>query len=98
IETGFGSRPSIWTGIPSPAFGWIQTQSTPSSGFAPGIALGAQAPAVAPVDASPANMYGPGSPGLLWGIPTLFAPEITVRALLATVAAKRGQLQGPTND
>jgi hypothetical protein len=41
---------------------------------------------------------GPGSLGLLWGIPTLLAPEITLPSLLATVAAKRGQPQGPTND
>ena len=98
IEPNFGSSPSIWTAFPSSPFGYAPPQ-TASADVSPVNMYGyAGRAANGQAGINSALSLGPGSLGLLWGIPTLLAPEITLPSLLATVAAKRGQPQGPTND
>jgi len=88
VEQLFGSGSSVWTGIPSPVFGWFQPPPTfgaRSTGGTAGVATSQQTDAYA--NALPLNALA-------------FAGSqiVTAPALLAAVAIKRGQPAGPTND
>jgi hypothetical protein len=86
-ELLFGSLPQLWPTIPIQPFGFFQT---PMAGIG------------RPFNgAPPANTTGPAVP--LPGGATMFAGAeiptgITAQALLAAVAAQRGQPMGPTSD
>lgn len=96
IEPLFGSGSSVWTGIPSPSFGWFQTSPTFGAGSTaamssiptlPQAAMGNSQPPEAYVHALPLNAFTFAG-----------APIVTAPALLGAVAMKRGQPSGPTND
>jgi hypothetical protein len=92
VEPLFGSGSSVWTGIPSPAFGWFQpspafgARSTGAMSTSPQAAMG-NSPPEAYVHAVPLN-----------GFTFTGTPIVTAPALLGAVAMKRGQPSGPTND
>ena len=92
VEPLFGSGSSVWTGIPSPAFGWFQpspafgARSTGAMSTSPQGAMGNSSPE-AYVHAVPLN-----------GFTFTGTPIVTAPALLGAVAMKRGQPSGPTND
>jgi hypothetical protein len=96
VEPLFGSGTSVWTGLPSPAFGWFQTSPTfgpRSTGTMSGIpttaqtTMGTSPASEAYVHALPLNAFTFSG-----------APIVTAPALLGAVAMKRGQPSGPTND
>jgi hypothetical protein len=93
VEPLFGSGSSVWTGIPSPAFGWFQpsptfgARSTGAVSTSPQAAMGNSPPPEAYVQAVPLN-----------GFTFTGTPIVTAPALLGAVAMKRGQPSGPTND
>ena len=96
VEPLFGSGSSVWTGIPSPAFGWFQTSPTfgaRSTGAMSGMPISPQATMV---NSPPAEAYVHALP--LNGFTFAGAPIVTAPALLGAVAMKRGQPSGPTND
>ena len=96
VEPLFGSGSSVWTGIPSPAFGWFQTSPTfgaRSTGAMSGMPTSPQATMV---NSPPAEAYVHALP--LNGFTFADAPIVTAPALLGAVAMKRGQPSGPTND
>ena len=99
-EPFFGSVSPLWAGVPNPAFGYPsaptpagsrplgQSLIEPFGGMAPGgvsAVTGMNAPGISPL-----------------GIPAFGAAEIgvgiTAPALLASIAIRRGQPMGPTND
>jgi hypothetical protein len=87
-EPLFGSGSAVWTGIPSPSFGWFQPP--PSFG-----ARSAHIPASIPNSLTP-EAYGNGL--ALNSFAFTGAPIVTAPALLGAVAIKRGQPSGPAND
>ena len=92
IETYFGSNAPIWTGIPSPAFGWLQ----------PPVSIGNRTPTAAAPSGVHLDAFGFSGYGVPGIIPALAGPEVahgpTGRALLSAVAIRRGQPMGPAND
>ena len=96
LEPLFGSGSSVWTGIPSPAFGWFQ--ASPAFGTRPAGAIsGPPTPSQAAIgNASAPEAYVHALP--LNAFTFAGAPIVTAPALLGTVAMKRGQPSGPTND
>ena len=95
VEPLFGTGSSVWTGIPSPAFGWFQPSpafSARSTGAMSGLSTGPQA-----------TMGNSAPEGYVQALPVnaftfTGAPIVTAPALLGAVAMKRGQLSGPSND
>jgi len=81
-ELLFGTGPQMWPPVPSPGFGHLP--SFPANR----AAMMFQGPTS---DAAPTPM----NPGIA---PFDFAAGITPHALLATVALRRGQPNGPAND
>jgi hypothetical protein len=113
METLYVPGSPVWTGIPPTGFGWVQT-GIPMSGLGAGPALGPppQLPQMAAgqilADAigsgrSGATMPSPPTPFHPFGyapgfLGAEFTSAIPATALLAAVAMRRGQPQGPTND
>jgi hypothetical protein len=93
-EAFFGSV-AQWPSIPVPATGYPPA-SVPQVSRSPGIGMG-------PVTGSPpvGNSVSAVVP-IVGGVPGFAGPEIAIgvpaSALLATVAMRRGQPQGPSND
>ena len=100
IEPLFGAGSTLWTGVPTAGFA-----------FQPPMAIGSGAVAMPSAYGGPLTAMRPGLPGpmLATGFPlaqsspsALFGPEavagLTAPSLLAAVAMRRGQPQGPTND
>ena len=111
IEPFFGSGAPMWTGIPSPGFGWPQAPPSVGSRMGSAVTGFAAPPFVTPVtlsqgvngiSAGPPDAYGYGAPGIPGVIPALAGPDVLnappARALVAAVAVRRGQPMGPTND
>jgi hypothetical protein len=103
IEPFFGSPSPTWTGIPSPGFGWLQAPipiGNLSGGGAPGFGSPPQMssmPAPQSLGQFGLGQFGtPGSPSPILGAEIASRP--TASSLLATVAMRRGQPLGPTND
>jgi len=102
IEPFFGSTSPMWTGIPSPGFGWLQApipigQHPPAAGV-PGFSSPPQMSSMpVPQNLGQVGLGQFGTPASWSPIPV---PEIASSAssLLATVAMRRGQPLGPTND
>jgi hypothetical protein len=105
IEPLFRSGSPLLAGIPSPAFGWLQ------SSFGPRPATGAMLPGISPLPspAQPPMAFGYGFPnsigpdGYAFGaplnaLPLAVPPVTTAPAVLAAVAVKRGQPSGPASD
>ena len=95
VEPLFGSGTSVWTGLPSPAFGWFQTSPTfgpRSTGTMSAIPTAAQTT----MGTSPPEAYMQALPFNAFTFSG--APIVTAPALLGAVAMKRGQPSGPTND
>lgn len=88
-EPLFGSGAPVWTGIPSPAFGWFQPPTSFGSRSTP-------VPAASMPNALTPDTYGNGL--ALNAFAFTGAPIVTAPALLAAIAIKRGQPSGPTND
>jgi hypothetical protein len=106
IEPLFRSGSPFLAGIPSPAFGWLQSppslNARPATGAIPGIAASPSlAPTPLPFGYGYQNLLNPDA--YAFGAPlNAFAfagpPVATAPALLATVAVKRGQPSGPASD
>jgi hypothetical protein len=113
-EPLFGSMTPVWSAATYPPVGWQQTPmpfgSRMIAGTVPGVAASGGAgfasgiPSVMPSPGGlPAGIYAPSS-GMPVGatVPAFAGSEIAVGvpvpALLATVAVRRGQPLGPTND
>jgi hypothetical protein len=113
IEPLFGNVSSMWPGVPSPGLGWsVPVGNRPILAGAVGVGL-PQVPA-APLGTAPGSPGLPRAQtvpltaplsdgyGIAGGLPAPLPPEIavgySVPALLATVAMRRGQPLGPTND
>jgi len=101
IEPLFGSGSSAWTGMPSTVFGF-QPPATPSTPFAfqSPMTIGNR-----PMAASFGSSTLPGIPGGITGPVAFFGAAgadptagMTAPLLLAAVAMRRGQPQGPAND
>lgn len=88
-EPLFGSGSPVWTGVPSPAFGWLQ--APPSYASRPAHVAGASMPN--PLTSETFGNAVPINSFALTG-----APIVTAPGLLGAVAIKRGQPSGPTND
>jgi len=94
-EPLFGSGSSVWTGIPSPAFGWFHT--SPAFGArSTGSISSMSASPQATIGNSPPEAYVQAVP--LNGFTFTGSPIVTAPALLGAVAMKRGQPSGPSND
>jgi hypothetical protein len=111
IEPFFGSGAPVWTGIPSPGFGWPQAPASVGSRMGSAVTGFGAPPFVTPlpvpqvvngIGAGPQDAYGYGAPGIPGVIPALAGPDVPnappARALVAAVAMRRGQPMGPTND
>src|SRR5262245_47849034 len=106
LEALFGTTSPMWTAIPAAGFGLQQPMpvagrpigspfgSSPLSGMASGLPNG-------PQTLPPSAAFTLGSTGAA-GINPFATPDvvpsITASTLLAAVAMRRGQPQGPTND
>ena len=95
-ELLFGSLPQVWPAFPyaQPAANRFVNQMSPSGLGVPALAtspLGTQA-----LTTTPATAFGGGLPAMMTGFELAGGP--TAPALLATVAVRRGQPLGPTND
>ena len=93
-EAFFGSV-SQWPSIPVPAIGYPPASITPAS-RPPGLGMG-------PATAAPGVGNGVSAVvPIVGGMPSIAGPEIAIGvpapALLATVAMRRGQPQGPVHD
>lgn len=100
----FGSGQPTWAAMSSPGFGWA-TPSTPIGN--PGLAIAsgslpAQTQVRQPTDVLgygvAAALQPQGPLGPLGGFGAAFAPLVTSTAIVAAVAMRRGQPNGPTND
>jgi hypothetical protein len=90
IEPLFGPASSMWTSVSSPGLGWYPMPFT----------LGPhQANTIGPTFAS-SPIFAPLSQpvGVTANLPPPMTPEVPVPALIAAVAMRRGQPQGPTTD
>jgi hypothetical protein len=95
-EQFLGTGSPMWTGLPSPGFGWFQAPVALANRLA-GVSIpSAFASSVQP------DMLGYGAIGVTGLVPALAGPEVpygpSARMLLGAVAARRGQPMGPTND
>ena len=95
VEPLFGSGSSVWTGIPSPAFGWFQTSPAFGARSTSTMSSMSTSPQAA-MGNSPPEAYMHGVP--LNGFAFTGTPIVTAPALLGAVAMKRGQPAAPTND
>lgn len=88
IEPLFGPASSMWTSVSSPGLGWYPTP----------FSLGPHQPN--PVGSTFVSSPTALSPpvGVAANLPPLMAPEVPVPALIAAIAMRRGQPQGPTTD
>ena len=85
-ELLFGSGPQLWPSIPLPNFGQVPPFAANRGMMQAGTSdPGQSMNAVWPVAAAGAGLPNP-------------ATAVTPQALLTTVAMRRGQLTGPTND
>ena len=107
IEPLFRSSSPLWTGIPSPTFGWFQAQPPPSGVRSTSVLPGFASSSPLTQTTMPQGFAPPGSvvaeEAYAYGVPLnalafAGAPVATAPALLAAVAMKRGQPSGPTND
>jgi hypothetical protein len=108
IEPFFGSGTPMWTGIPSPGYGW--PQAPPSFGSNPAgvppyvtpISFPQGPNGIAGINPGLTDPYGYGAIGIQGVVPALAGPEVlngpSARALVVAVAVRRGQPMGPTND
>src|SRR5919108_2630780 len=87
-EPLFGSGSPVWTGVPSPLFGWFNPPSSYGN-------RSAHIPAPTPGSLT-SETYGNALP--LNSLALTSAPVVTAPALLGAVAVKRGQPSGPSND
>ncbi|HJZ77743.1 MAG TPA: BON domain-containing protein [Vicinamibacterales bacterium] len=105
----FGSGPQVWSPIPVPGVTYIPTipgsppLGGPPSAMGPQPALVTSLPMMA--NASPTAVAQPAAgqwASPIGGTPVLaaveFATGVTPQTLLATIAMRRGQPMGPTND
>src|SRR5262249_36289849 len=109
-EPLFGSGPQLWSTIPVPGLTYIPTiPGTRPLGGGPPTAIGPQPALVTSLpmmaNPSPTNAAQPAIgqwAGPIGGTPlpaaVEFATGVTPQTLLATVAIRRGQPMGPTND
>jgi len=108
MESIFGPAQPVWTGVPSSAFGWLPTSmpiATRGIGPTPAGLGSPVPPAQMPMMSNPIGDLTPAvqAPTM---VPGLFSPLVAAElgagvpapALLATVAIRRGQPQGPTTD
>ena len=114
VETLFGPAPQVWPPLSVPAFSYFQTLPGPRVLGSPGAFTPLPAPIGSGGMLSAPLVTGAGSPdqlpvnaGQLGVAPALigngvsladYASVLTPHALLATVAMRRGQPMGPTND
>lgn len=98
IQAPFGSTTPSWTGFSSPMFTWPQTPLTMATPLAAPQGL-ATPEALGPRPFEWTGFGGglPIASGPLT-TPLVVPPGVTAPALIATVAARRGMPQGPTND
>jgi hypothetical protein len=99
IEPVYGAGSTLWTGVPAAGFAF-QPATAVGGGSALPIAYGSPAPAVP--QGVPAQNLATGFPFAPNVLTALFGADaiagLTAHSLLAAVAMRRGQLQGPTND
>jgi hypothetical protein len=103
MESIFGSAQPVWTGVPSSGFGWLPTSmpiATRGIGPVPPVPT-AQVPILPnPIgDLTSAVQASTAVPGLFSPLVAAeFGAGVPAPALLATVAMRRGQPQGPMTD
>jgi len=102
LEPFFGSGSPGWTGVPAPALGWVQTPSRAPQGlahFAASTAPSSTFPAAGLTFSPGGQPLGLSSVSPLYAYPSYALPDIiTASALVAAIAVRRGQPQGPSND
>jgi hypothetical protein len=100
IEPVYGAGSTLWTGVPASAFAF---QPTMTVGSSPGAMPNAYS---GPISTVQPGFSGPNfATGFAFApnpLTAIFAPDavpgLTAPSLLAAVAMRRGQPQGPTND
>lgn len=99
IEPLFGAGSTLWSGLPTAGFAFQSPMTVGSSSVGIPTAYGSM-PAVPQSLSGPSLAtpfpFAPNSPTVLFGPEALTG--LTAPSLLAAVAMRRGQPQGPTND
>ena len=105
MEPFFGSPAPMWGAVASPGFGWTATAIPAVSRGAVATPLGAASQIRLPADVLSYNapsVTPPGSIGIPGAFPTFVTTEIpgapTAGAVVAAVAARRGQPGAPATD
>ena len=101
LQVPFGSTGPGWITLPSPGVGWFPTSIAPTG---PSL-LGAQLQGSNPMSTADTGSFGWGAHGMTvpmtplpLSTPFVVPDGITAPVLLAAIAQRRGQPQGPTSD